>query len=475
MASRILRAVPRALAKPQAARLRGFGSVASKGPQALTASLQHWPAAQSTILPNGIRVVTEQTPHESATFGVWLDTGSRYETEAENGVAHFLEHLFFKGTAKRTRRDIEVEVENAGAHLNAYTSRESTVFYGKAYKTEVAQGMDIIADILQNSTFSPDAVERERDVILREAEEVANQQEEVIFDDLHSAAFQNCSLGRTILGTEERIRAITSADLQNFHKKHYVGNRMVVCAAGPVNHGEFVQLAQRLFSNVPEASSSAPVKERALFTGSDLRARYDDAELAHVAFGFPTPGWNDGSHVPLMVLQTMLGNWDESFAGGIHSKSKLVSTVASSHLARSVSTFNTQYSDIGLFGVYAVGEELALNDLMYTICNEMVRFAYEVESQHLTEAKNLLAINALSMLDGTTPICEEMGRQMLCYGRRVHPLEMYQRIMSVTAEDIKEVANQIIYDRDFALAAHGPIHGLPDYNFLRRRTYWLRY
>ena len=164
-----------------------------------------------------MRVATETNPHaETATIGVWIDAGSRYETQANNGTAHFLEHMAFKGTAKRTTSGLEEEIENMGGHLNAYTSREQTTYYAKVFKKDVPKAVDILQDILQNSSLDKAHVERERGVILREMEEVEKEVEEVLFDHLHATAFQQTGLGRTILGYAENVRSITRDDLAKY-------------------------------------------------------------------------------------------------------------------------------------------------------------------------------------------------------------------------------------------------------------------
>ena len=190
------------------------------------------PATDLTTLDNGLRVASEAGHGSTATVGVFIDAGSRYETDKNNGTAHFLEHMAFKGTEKRTRKQLEVEIENMGGHLNAYTSREQTVYYAKCFKEDVPQAVEILSDILQNSLLSPAAIEAERDVILREMEEVNKMQEEVIFDHLHATAFQNTGLGRTILGPEENIRSLTRDDLEGYVKTHYTAPRMVLAGAG---------------------------------------------------------------------------------------------------------------------------------------------------------------------------------------------------------------------------------------------------
>jgi len=447
----------------------------SSGPSSLQASLTSYPTTSITTLPNGLRVASEEGTGETATVGVWIATGSRYENAKNNGVAHFLEHMFFKGTTKRTRRALEVEVENMGGHLNAYTSREQTVFYANVPKESVPQTMDILSDILQNSLYTEESIERERDVILREMQEVDSQMEEVIFDRLHETAYRGCALGRTILGPVENIQSLTRADIEEYIQTHYIAPRMVVCGAGAVKHDQLVTLSQNSFGNVPTAGTKQPHMEPARFVGSSINVRHDDMPLAHVAYAFPTGGWTDSDTFALLLIQTMLGSWDRSSAGGVHSSSGLVSEIAKENLAHSVTTFNTQYSDTGLFGVYATAEPVGLRDLMYNITYYMTSMCYHVDETRLDEAKNQLKMNMMAVNDGSTAICEDIGRQILTYGRRMHPTEVIARIDALDCNAVKAAANRYFYDRDPALSAVGPIHELPDYNYLRRRTFWIRY
>merc|ERR1719379_1663414 len=196
------------------------------------------PAQAPTLvseLPNKLRVASESTGGETATLGMWIDTGSRYETDENNGVAHFLEHMAFKGTSKRTQLQLETEVENMGGHLNAYTSREQTVYYAKVLKKDVPKAVELLSDILTNSAFSQAAVERERDVILREIEEVESITEEVIFDMLHECAYVGTPLAPTILGPVENIKSISVDDIKTYIATHYTAPRMVFAAAGAVD------------------------------------------------------------------------------------------------------------------------------------------------------------------------------------------------------------------------------------------------
>jgi len=437
--------------------------------------LNKWPETQITELSNGIRVATEPMEGQTATTGVWIDTGSRYESERTNGVAHFLEHMFFKGTSNRSKRDLEEGIENMGGHLNAYTSREQTVFYAKVFKSDVPQAMEILADMIQNSKYEPMDIERERDTILREMQEVESMPGEVIFDRLHETAYRGTALCRTILGPVENIKSISREDIQTYVSNHYVGPRMVIAAAGPIEHNEIVKLCEGLFSDIRQKGEHEPYMEPAVFTGSEIRVRFDDTPLAHIAYAFPTAGWTDPDNFPLLVIQHMLGSWNKQSSFTNICNTRLTKNIAEDELAHCVSAFNTQYSDTGLFGVHTVCEDTLQDALMHYICTSMTDLCYNVEEDSLNQAKLQLKMTMLAQMDGSTVVCEDVGRQLLTYGRRMHPLETLARIDAVDVNAVKACANRYFLDRDFALAAVGPIWELPDYGKLRRNTYMLRY
>jgi len=221
---------------------------------ASSADMITYPLTQVTSLQNGVRVATERAPGNNltSTVGVYIDTGSRYETEENNGVAHFLEHLAFKGTNKRSQIQLESEIENIGGHLNAYTSREMTCYYAQVMKKDIGQATEILSDILLNSKYDENAVNRERETIKTEMEHVYSEsKEELIFDMLHETAFQGSPLGYTILGPVKNIEKINSQMLKDYINTHYTGDRMVIAASGAVDHEEMVKLASEHFNTVP--------------------------------------------------------------------------------------------------------------------------------------------------------------------------------------------------------------------------------
>jgi len=436
------------------------------------------PTTDITTLDSGMRVASENVVgSETATVGVWIDAGSRYETAKNNGAAHFLEHMAFKGTEKRTQQQLEIEIENMGGHLNAYTSREQTVYFAKVFKQDVGKAVEILSDILLKSKLDEGAIERERDVILREMAEVNKQQEELVLDHLHATAFQGTGLGRTILGPEENIRSLSKADLTDYISTHYTAPRMVISGAGAIDHGELCNLAGEHFGGLPTApkGSAEIAMDPAVFTGSDIRVKFDSDNTAHIALAFEGASWTSEYAFPLMLLQTMLGSYDRASGFGKNVASKMCQEVADHELAHSISTFNTCYKDTGLFGIYAVAPDNKLDDLMWYVMGNLVRMVHNPSVEELERAKVNLKATMLMGLDGNSNVAEDIGRQLLTYGRRMTPAEIFSRIDAITVGDIKATAGKVINDQDHALAAVGGIHELPDYNWIRRHSYYLRY
>lgn len=431
------------------------------------------PFTEISTLSNGLTVATEAHPHaQTATVGVWIDAGSRAETDKTNGTAHFLEHMAFKGTGRRSQHALELEVENLGAHLNAYTSREQTVYYAKSFRKDVPVAVEIISDILQNSKLDKAAIERERDVILREQQEVDKQLEEVVFDHLHAVAFQGQPLGRTILGPKENILSINRDDLSSYIKTNYTADRMVLVGAGGVDHNELVDLAKKHFSSLPISPNPIPLGRLAhpktSFVGSEIRIRDDDMPTAHIAIAVEGVGWSSPDYLPMMVMQSIFGNWDRSLGASTLNSSRLSHIVSQNNLANSFMSFSTSYSDTGLWGIYLVSENLMnLDDLTHFTLREWTRMSTAPTSVEVERAKGQLKAGLLLGLDGSTASAEDIGRQLVTSGCRLTPRDIETAIDAVSVEDIKRVAQKYLWDKDIALAAVGSIEGLLDYNRIR--------
>jgi len=431
------------------------------------------PQTQTTTLKNGFTIASEYSPYaQTATVGVWIDSGSRSETAQNNGTAHFLEHLAFKGTKTRNQQQLEMQIENMGAHLNAYTSREQTVYYSKSFKDDVPANVEILSDILQNSLLENEAIERERDVILREQEEVDKQTEELVFDHLHATAFQEHPLGRTILGPEENIKSIKRNDLLAYIDKNYRSDRMILVSSGGVPHEKLVELADKHFSKlvpseVPTSlgtSRDSPPR----FVGSEVRIRDDTMNTSHIALAVNGVSWKSPDYFTMLIMQSIIGNWDRALGAANHMSSRLSGIVSQNHLANSFMSFSTSYSDAGLWGIYLVSESKdCLDDLVHFTLKEWSRLSISVTEAELERAKTQLKASLLLTLDGTTAVAEDIGRQIITTGRRMTPEEIDYEISKVRVGDVQRVAQEKLWDQDLAIAAVGQIEGLLDYNRIR--------
>jgi len=447
-------------------------------------SLMHLPPTKVTTLSNGMRVATQASPGGSVCVGVFIKSGSRYETAESNGSAHFLEHMFFKGSANTSQSQLEKKVEQMGCRLNAYTSREQTVYYANVLKEDVNESLKTLSEMLLSSTFDNGAIEREKRTILQEMEEVEKVEEEVVFDNLHYTAYQTSPLGRTILGTEDNIKGMTRDLIVNYIQANYVASRMVVVAAGPVDHDDFANMVDKAFAQCPTIPSGPSVITDiapAYFTGSDIRVRDDDAPLAHIATAWETVELTHADSPATMVMQAMLGSFDSSFPSAVNSGSRMVSVLAGYNdrqypLVQSAMTFNTQYSDTGLFGVYYVTDLANIKEAQWAVMREFQELAHNASDESVEIAKAQLKATIVGQLDASlSQVTEDIGRQLLNYGRRMHIAEMMARIDAVDAPTVRRVATNLFNDKCLAMSAKGNTSNIPDYNWLRRHTWSLRY
>ncbi|KAM5148804.1 cytochrome b-c1 complex subunit 1, mitochondrial [Mantella aurantiaca] len=409
--------------------------------------------------------------------GVWIGAGSRYETPKNNGAAFLLEHLAFKGTKKRPQAALEQEVESMGAHMGTYTTREQTAIYIKALSKDLPKAVEILADVVQNNSLEDSQVEAARQVMQQEMQEIENNLQEVTFDYLHATAYQGTPLSKSVLGTTENAKKLTRADLLEYINSHYKAPRMVLAGAGGINHNELCELAQRHFSGLSTTyeKDAIPVLSPCRFTGSALSARNDDLPLAHYAIAVEGPGWNSNDNVVLSLVNTIIGNYDMTYGGGKNLSSNVARAAAEFNLCQSFQSFNIRYSDTGLLGMYFVTDKHNMEDMMHVAQAEWMRLCTSATDSELVQAKRALKHALVAQLDGTTPVCEDIGRQVLAYGQRVSLEEISARIDAINAKTLRDVASKYIYDKCPAVAAVGPVEQLPDYNRIRAAMYWLRF
>ncbi|CEF56602.1 M16 family metallopeptidase [Acetobacter ghanensis] len=405
---------------------------------------------QLTRLPSGLTVVTERMDRvETVSFGAYVSAGTRNETAAENGVSHFLEHMAFKGTARRSALQIAEEIENVGGHINAYTAREQTVFYVKLLKENMGLGIDIIGDILTHSTFDAAELERERGVILQEIGQANDTPDDVVFDHFQETAFPNQPMGRPILGTEGLIRDMRRDTLMSYMRTHYNPSNMVVAAAGNLNHHEVVQQVERHFADLP--TTQAPVMDAAQYAGGEFR-QIKDLDQAHIVLGFPSTGYRDPDYYAALILSTLLG-------GGM--SSRLFQEIREKRgLVYSVYSFNAPFEGGGVFGIYAGTGEKECAELIPVTLEELRKVQLSVSADELARARAQLKSSLLMSLESTGSRCEQIARQLQIFGRIIPTQETVDRIEAVTQEDICRTAARIFAGTP-TLAALGPIGHIP--------------
>jgi predicted Zn-dependent peptidase len=411
-----------------------------------------------TRLDNGLTVATDRIPHvDTVALGAFVDVGTRHEAPELNGVAHLLEHMAFKGTARRSARDIAEEIENVGGHLNAYTGRETTAFYAKVLKEHAPLALDIISDILLQPRFDPEELQRERQVILQEIGQAHDTPDDIIFDHFQETAYPNQGVGRPILGRPEVIANLDRENLWAYLRRHYGARRMVVAAAGNVDHDAFVALAARAFAELPQADP-APA-DTARYVGGDYRETRD-LEQVHVILGLPGVGYRDPDYYATAVLATLLG-------GGM--SSRLFQKLREERgLVYTVFAFHAAASDSGLFGVYAGTGEREVAELLPLVCDELGEVARTLEEPELARARAQIKAGILMGRESTTGRCEQLANQLQIYGRPLPTDEIVREIEAVDAPRLRDLAQRLAGGTP-TLTSLGPVAQVEPFDRVARR------
>lgn len=436
------------------------------------------PRTTTSILANGLTVATETLPNtNTATVGIFVDTGSRAENEKNNGTAHFLEHLAFKGTQNRNQTGIELEIENIGSHLNAYTSRENTVYYAKSLERDIPKAVDILADILTRSVLDPKAIERERDVIIRESEEVDKMYDEVVFDHLHAITYKDQPLGRTILGPIKNIKTIQRSDLQDFIQTHYTGDRMVLVGTGAVDHEKLVEYAAKYFGHVRKSDTPVPLGSPRgplpVFYGNELKIQEDTLPSTHIALALEGVSWSAPDYFTALCTQAIIGNWDRALGTGTNSPSPLaVAASENGTLANSYMSFSTSYADSGLWGMYIVtdSQQHDVKLIIDEILKEWQRIRMgNISDSEVNRAKSRLKASLLLSLDGSTAIAEDIGRQIVTTGKRLSPEQVFEQVNKITKQDIVMWANYRLINKPVSMVALGNVKSVPSLSYIQNK------
>lgn len=405
-----------------------------------------------TTLDNGLRVVTEQVTHvESVSLGIWLGAGAKDEEVAEYGFSHFLEHMLFKGTERRSPQDIADEIASVGGHINASTSKENTSYYVWVLKEYVPLGLDVLADMLLNSRLDTDELEREKDVVVDEIRRHLDVPEDQIDDVLAEITWAGHRLGHNVLGSEETIRSCSRESLHAYKSRNYSPGRVVISAAGNVEHEAFVGLVRPYFENMPrrpEERSYPPV----VHTPS---RRVVDKKTESVYFSLASPGFErmNARRYKLMVMDTILG-------GGM--SSRLFQEVREKRgLAYDIGSYSVSYQEGGMFAVYGGTGLRNLDQVLELVAHELGRLKQEpVSEAELDRAKNQLRGSILLSQEHMSARMSRNGKSLLNFGRIIPPEEVIQNIQSVTRESLQELAHEVFDAERTSTAIVGPAEKL---------------
>ena len=403
-----------------------------------------------TSLPSGLVVITDEMPHlQTASLGVWVGSGSRDEKTDEHGISHLLEHMAFKGTARRTARQIAEEIEAVGGDLNAGTSVETTAYYARVLKDDMPLAIDVLSDILANPSFEPAELVREQNVIVQEIGAYEDSPEDLVFDHLQETAFPGQPVGRAILGTPESVRSFDGKGLRSYLGRHYRAPDMVIAAAGAVSHSAVLAEVERRFGSF--GGPPAPVPEPARF-GGGARVVERDLEQAHLALALQGVAQRDPDLYSLQVFTSVVG-------GGM--SSRLFQEVREQRgLCYSIYAYHMPYSDTGMFGLYAGTDAADAPELMRVVVDQIVAASENLTEAEVARAKAQMKTGLLMALESSGARAEQLARQMIAYGRPIPLDEIVTRLDAVTVASARAAGRALIARGRPAIAALGPGGGL---------------
>ncbi|MBI5249224.1 MAG: insulinase family protein [Desulfomonile tiedjei] len=403
---------------------------------------------QKTTLDNGVRVITETVPYvQSISMGIWVHSGSRYERPEVNGICHFIEHMLFKGTDKRSAFTIAKEIDSVGGVLNAFTSKELTSFYCRVLSENTELAVDLLADIFLNASFPDDEIEREKQVVCQEIHQLEDSPEDLVHEILGIRFWRDDPLGQPILGTIPNIVKLDRNTLVGFKNQYYTPDETLICAAGKLEHDAFVQLVERhtgkfprskadVYKIQPKSDASAHVEER-------------DLEQVHVCIGMDGPSAVDPRRHAGYILNAVLG-------GGM--SSRLFQEVREKRgLAYAVYSFLSSFSDTGIFGIYAGCDPERLQELLNIMGKETLELSRSITADDVSTAKSQIKGNIILAMESTDSRMNRLAKGEYYFGRRVGVDEILAALEAVTLDELRETADWMINEGRYTIVAVGPV------------------
>lgn len=401
---------------------------------------------KTTTLSNGIRIITDtQESAASVSLGVWVSVGARFEPKEINGISHMLEHMAFKGTQNRSAFEISKTIEDVGGVINAYTSKDMTAYYVRVLKENTDLGLDIIADIVQHSIMDKKELEKEKGVIIQEINMQNDTPDDLIFDYFNEVAYPNQPLGRAILGTTETVKKINSQNLLDYMHEQYTTNRLIISAAGAINHADFVNACEKKFIHV--STHKMPEAVKAIYKGGEKRV-VKPHEQVNLVLGFEGLSYTHPDYYTASVLATILG-------GGM--SSRLFQEIREKRgLVYSIYAFNSPETDTGIFGVYAGTGEKEVRELIPVLCDEMIKLPHTLTSEEIKRAKARLRANILMRMENIAAHAEMNAIDIIIHGCIIPKEEVIKRIDAIQKTDLERVGKMILNSK-LTFAALGPI------------------
>eukprot|EP01134_Creolimax_fragrantissima_P001760 CFRG1760T1 len=455
--------------------VRSVGSISSTGKHVRCMSsvafsyqnaLECAPEVKTTVLGNGLRVATQKTNNAAATVGVYVDAGSRFETPGTNGIANFVEHLIFKGKSANA-------MSKVGGELGATTEREMTSFYARTSASKASDAVGVLGGCLQNTSFTDADIASAQTEVLFQMNAQDGDKETAVLDLLHSTAFQGTALASSVVGPTANVRTFGKADVSAYIKNNFTAPRMVLAASGNVDHDSIVKAAEAALGSLP-SEEGIQLSDPPRFTGSAVEYRDDEQSYCYAGIALEGVGSSHPDYFSLAVASEMIGQWDSSFSFADNRGSALTSVLIEDQSAVVLKSFNISYSNTGLWGCYFAAPGLKIDDVFHEVQQEWMKLCTACPDVYTERAKNALKANMLLNLESSTAAADDIGRQMLAYGRVMSKNEIVSRIDAVTTADVSATLTKYIYDQCPAVASIGQTEAVPDYNRIRSGQFWLR-
>lgn len=431
-------------------------------------------STKMTILDNGVRVATEALPIPFAAVSLFIEAGSRFETACNNGITHFLEHMAYKGFNSMLRCQLEDTLRCMGVKMTAHTSREIQVFSAKCLAEHVPVVVGILSNIIVDLALCECEVECEKQNIRLQLIDADRDPKLVCFDYLHQTAFQGTPLANRVIGTSQNIERFDKFYTTAFLCEHYQPYKLAIVGVGNILHENMVCYAQAKLGHMVGDPCCESEEGPCRFTGSQISFRDDSMPFAHIAVAFEVPGYGHADYKTLMTAKSMIGTWRKGQGGKTDIGSPLARAASTSELCEYFESFYIPYRDIGLWGIYFVSKKMDVEDMLYNVQDQWMKMCTMPQFFDCERAVNGLKLEYARNVEGAIRSCNDLGMQTMYACGRQSLEEMFYDLKGVHHNGIKLTMEKYIYDRCPAVAAVGPVEGLPEYTRIRAGTYWLR-